>query len=85
MSQLDNVKSKVQEVCQSFEKKNAYRRCMCCICFLLMTPIVLQFIAPYAGTSIAEFFRDTVTTCCLLYLMDLTKHAHNSSSIEFVC
>lgn len=37
-------------------------------------PVLLQFIAPYSGTSIAEYFRDHGRHALVIY-DDLTKHA----------
>lgn len=38
-------------------------------------PASLQFLAPYSGTSMAEFFRDTGRSAVIFY-DDLTKHAN---------
>jgi len=49
--------SKVQEVVNILEKYDALKNT--CIVFApSYAPVVLQFIAPYSGTSIAEYYRN---------------------------
>jgi len=65
--------SKVQEVVNVLEKHNALSNT--CIVFApAYAPVILQFIAPYAGTSIGEYFRDSGKHSLVVY-DDLTKHA----------
>lgn len=65
--------SKVQEVVNILEKHNALSNT--CIVFApAYAPVILQFIAPYAGTSIGEYFRDSGKHSLVVY-DDLTKHA----------
>jgi F-type H+-transporting ATPase subunit alpha len=65
--------SKVQEVVNLLTKHNAFED-SCVVFAPSYAPVILQFIAPYAGTTIAEYFRDTGRHALVIY-DDLTKHA----------
>jgi len=65
--------SKVQEVVNLLHKRNALKDT--CIVFApSYAPVLLQFIAPYSGTTMAEYFRDKGRHALVIYY-DLTKHA----------
>lgn len=51
--------SKVQEVLNLLVKHNSMKN-TCIVFSPSYAPVLLQFIAPYSGTSIAEYFRDNV-------------------------
>ncbi len=65
--------SKVQEVVNLLTKHNSLNNTA--IVFApSYSPVLLQFIAPYSGTTIAEYFRDRGRHSLVIY-DDLTKHA----------
>lgn len=65
--------SKVQDVVNTLKNNNALKDTI--IVFApSFAPAILQFIAPYTGTTIGEFFRDKGYHALVIY-DDLTKHA----------
>jgi len=65
--------SKVQDVVNTLKHHNSFKNTI--VVFApSYAPAILQFIAPYSGTTIGEFFRDKGYHALVIY-DDLTKHA----------
>jgi len=74
--------AKVQDVVNTLKKNNSLSDSI--IVFApSYAPAILQFIAPYTGTTIGEFFRDNGKHALVIY-DDLTKHAQIHRQISLL-
>jgi F-type H+-transporting ATPase subunit alpha len=74
--------SSLVRIVEILKRENAFDRTVV-VSANASSPAALQYLAPYAGCSIAEFFRDNGDHAIIIY-DDLTKHANAYRQISLI-
>jgi len=74
--------SKVQDVINTLRKHDAFKD-VCIVFTPSFLPVTLQFLTPYTGITIAEYFRDRGQHSLVVF-DDLTKHAQMYRQISLL-